>query len=94
MKEIEVIERAGRRSSGNRKKVKGAMCGCYYCCAVFNGDDVTQFVHQGETAQCPRCGVDSVLAGVTEKRLLNELKNRWFSDIEEGYETGNNVHGL
>jgi len=63
-----------------------------YCCAVFPASEVVDFVDgrrlesgdtaDGETALCPRCGIDSVLAE-TERvtlsaDLLNEMRAHWF----------------
>ncbi len=80
LQKMGLVEMAYRLSSGNRKKVKNTLCGCYYCLEVFEGNEITKFIDQDETAQCPKCGIDSVLAGVTDKNLLRKLNERWFGD--------------
>ena len=51
----------------------GTACGCFRCQATFVAGDVRQWVDQGMTALCPRCGVDAVLPGVTDATTLRDL---------------------
>ena len=37
-------------------------CGCYNCLKVFSKHDIAEWTDAGETALCPFCKVDSVLA--------------------------------
>jgi len=63
----------------NRARVLAATrCGCFYCQAVFPGDDVRDWVDDDRTALCPRCGIDSVLAGVTDPVALRMLHHYRF----------------
>ncbi|MCW7551608.1 hypothetical protein NX722_02900 [Endozoicomonas gorgoniicola] len=62
----------------HRLDVKDQQCGCYYCCEIFNGNTITEFVDGSKTAICPLCGVDSVIIKVTDKNELKELNTKWF----------------
>jgi hypothetical protein len=70
--------------SHHRAQVEcSAICGCFYCLAVFPPSDIKSWVGQGgQTALCPRCGIDSVLGSgsgvpITHDFLLR-MKQRWF----------------
>jgi hypothetical protein len=61
-------------------------CGCFFCLAVFAPPEVTQWISEREgpfmTAQCPRCGIDSVIGDasgfpITEE-FLGRMESRWF----------------
>lgn len=71
-------EATARLSFRNRTRVLAAAgCGCFYCLAVFPADAVQKWVDDGQTALCPHCGIDSVLADVTDGetlRLLHHLR--------------------
>jgi hypothetical protein len=58
----------------NRVKIaETTRCGCFYCQAVFLGSEVREWVDDERTALCPRCGIDAVLADVTNAETLREL---------------------
>jgi hypothetical protein len=57
----------------------GTACGCFYCEAVFTADEIREWVDDELTALCPRCGIDSVLPGVTDAATLHDLHERAFS---------------
>ena len=48
-------------------------CGCFYCCKTFNIGDVDEFVDDGKTAICPKCGIDSVL--IFDRNISEEEMN-------------------
>lgn len=65
----------------NRSRLTpGTACGCFYCEAVFAADEIQQWVDDDLTALCPRCGIDSVLAGMTDARTLHDLHESRFSE--------------
>ena len=41
-------------------------CGCFHCLAIFEATEVVDWIDDGETPLCPRCGVDAVMIGVTD----------------------------
>lgn len=61
---------------------KSKMVGCYYCLEIYKSSEIQESVDEGETAICPKCGIDSVLPE-TSPFLINDetLKNLnkiWF----------------
>lgn len=49
-------EAAHHRSLNNRQLLSdGGECGCFYCLSTFDAGEVTDWVHDGSTALCPRC---------------------------------------
>lgn len=78
----------------NAGRVRAAgLCGCFHCREIFPSGEVVRFVPErdgGETALCPRCGVDAVLTNLDgeplDPALLEEMHARFFdggTDIEE-----------
>lgn len=55
-----------------------ARCGCYFCLEVYTPAEITEYTDGEETALCPRCNVDAVVAGVEDKKWLAEAKKIWF----------------
>ena len=41
-------------------------CGCFHCLEVYEATEVIDWIDDGETPLCPRCGVDAVMIGVTD----------------------------
>lgn len=77
--EVRQIE-AQRAAIRNRGGLSGG-CGCFHCMALFPAGAVAAWTDEGETALCPRCGMDAVVPaealrlGVAE---LADLRRRWF----------------
>jgi len=82
-----------RLSSHNRELLaKVSRAGCFYCGAIFSPAEITDWidtrqvetgsVDDGDTALCPRCGIDSVLPEgrqvVLSEQLLVEMRSYWF----------------
>ena len=54
----------GKRSYENKETLlKSETCGCYYCTMIFPASDVKNYIKDknGYTAECPKCGIDSVI---------------------------------
>ena len=49
-------------------------CGCFHCLEVFEATEVIDWIDDGETPLCPRCGVDAVMIGVTDLMELLAMK--------------------
>ncbi len=73
---------------------QSSQAGCMHCGATFEPSEIREWVcdgvgsepsEEGETARCPRCGVESVLpsaAPVTlDPRLLSALQSYWFRGV-------------
>ena len=75
---------AHKSSSSHRSELmKSAMCGCFYCEQTYPLTEIREWIEEsvGETAFCPKCGVDSVLRSkfpIVDKSFLKEMNNYWF----------------
>lgn len=78
-----IVENASKYSLHNRKAIEASgKCGCYYCCSIFEAKLVKDYTDADDTALCPMCGIDSVIAektvGNITEEMLEELNQRWF----------------
>ena len=77
------FEMAHRFCSLHREQlVKDEICGCFYCCKIFNPSEIEDWCDNGKTAFCPYCGIDSVIGEssgfpITEQ-FLKGMHKRWF----------------
>ena len=60
------LESAHKHSSRHREEILASeVCGCFYCLATFPPGEIEDWIDEkkrvGETAICPRCGIDSVI---------------------------------
>ncbi len=51
---------------------------CYQCIRLVKTADITDWTDEGQTALCPNCDIDSLIAGVVDKDLLAAGNARWF----------------
>ena len=80
--------RAHRHSCRHLAEIEAsALCGCFYCLTIFGPADITVWVEKdfqkvGQTALCPRCGIDSVIGSESGYPItvdfLSMMKNYWF----------------
>lgn len=61
---------------------KAQTCGCFHCQKIFVPGKIVSWCDADDTALCPYCGIDSVLADapgceVTEE-FLKKMHDRWF----------------
>jgi hypothetical protein len=56
-------------------------CGCFYCLQTFAPSEITKWIDKGQTALCPKCGIDSVLPSVTDPSILAVMNLYWFSEL-------------
>jgi hypothetical protein len=83
-------------SANHREEILGsAKCGCFYCLEIFeparildwidapDGQDHAGINDVGQTALCPRCGIDSVIGDKSGFPLtvefLRQMQGHWFS---------------
>ena len=81
---VDLIE-AHKHSSNHREVVlAGSQCGCFYCCQTFSPETIREWIDAGQTALCPRCGIDSVLgdkAGLPlTQAFLGDMNAYWFAE--------------
>jgi hypothetical protein len=60
---------------------KAHRCGCFFCLRTFAPSEITQWTDKGQTALCPKCGIDSVLPSVTDPSILAVMNLYWFSEL-------------
>jgi hypothetical protein len=81
------IIRAHRHSSRHREEVLASeQCGCFYCCTIFRPSEIEDWTDEwegvGQTALCPRCGIDSVIGSESgypvTPEFLAAMKAHWF----------------
>ena len=87
---------AHEHSSNHRAELLASVkCGCFYCLAIFEpakildwvdapeGQDHAEINDVGQTALCPKCGIDSVIGDKSGYPLtiefLREMHSHWFS---------------
>ena len=85
----EPLRRAHQHSSNHRSALfESSVCGCFYCGATYSPVEIVEWIDEdasgvGQTALCPKCGIDSVLgdrSGVPiTPQFLAEMKQHWFS---------------
>jgi len=73
------------KCTANRRDVAAShSCGCFYCLSEFGPSEVVDWVpdDEGDTAVCPRCGIDSVLGSASgypvTPMFLHEMHEYWF----------------
>jgi len=74
---------SSKYSAHNKTQLLGAQtAACYYCMKTFSTQDILEYIKAGDTALCPECGVDAVLADNLGFDLspegLFKLNKYWF----------------
>ncbi len=66
--------------------LKFEKCGCFYCRKMFYSKEISEWIFDGilgeETAQCPKCGIDSVLSEkypISDPIFLDKMFKYFFS---------------
>lgn len=71
----------------NRTSInKSEKCGCFYCESIYQSKEILEWIDAdesgiGQTALCPKCGVDSVLGDndiEIKDEVLKKMKEYWF----------------
>jgi len=78
---------AHKHSSYHREEIMHSeICGCFYCLAIFRPGEVTDWIDEkdsiGQTALCPKCGIDSVMGSASgfpiSQEFLEKMRRYWF----------------
>ena len=82
-KKDDMLKDAHLHTASNATEFEEAKeCGCICCGRIFAADEVECFADHGETAVCPYCGCDSLIADLSEikltKELLSNLNKKYF----------------
>jgi hypothetical protein len=73
----------------NREEVlASSICGCFYCGETFPPSEINRWTDEwqgvGQTALCPRCGIDSVIGSesgyAVAREFLRQMHDRWFGE--------------
>lgn len=82
------IREAHAHSAEHRAEIEASdICGCFYCVATFAPNAIHDWVDaddrgKGQTALCPRCGIDSVIGSRSgfpiTSAFLSEMRRYWF----------------
>ncbi len=78
------ISAAHQASSLHREQVLASeVCGCFYCRKTYPPSEIGEWVDRGETALCPKCGIDAVIGSASgwpiSREFLTAMKSFWFS---------------
>lgn len=89
-----LLHAAHAKSSNHRADLEASLiCGCFYCRNTFEPSEIAEWVDwsadegtvgeaRGQTALCPRCGVDSVLGSHSgfpiTPEFLASMHRYWF----------------
>jgi hypothetical protein len=87
MSELPQSIAAHRYSRAHRRELEASIrCGCFHCLAIFAPDAISEWIDEpvegGETAICPRCGVDAVIGSASVNftpELLEAMRREWFA---------------
>lgn len=79
---------AAHKFSSNHLKsiLKSKTCGCFHCLQTFSPSEIKDWCDKdkngvGQTAICPKCGVDSLIGDIDlsfNKQFLEEMRKHWF----------------
>ena len=78
---------AHKHCSDHREEViRSETCGCFYCLSIFQPNEIKEWIDRGEgigqTAMCPKCGIDSVIGSSSSfpitKEFLEKMHSYWF----------------
>lgn len=80
------LEQAHKSSAAHKAEIlAGSICGCFYCEQTFLQTEIEDWIAEdhenGETAICPKCGIDAVLSDqfpVSDKYFLKAMNKLWF----------------
>jgi hypothetical protein len=79
----DAVRAAHGHCSDHRAEVMSSQtCGCFYCKETFGPAEIVEWVDDGKTALCPRCGIDSVIGSESgfplTQDFLSEMNRYWF----------------
>ena len=83
---LRILQIAHRHSSAHRPEVgRSELCRCFFCLATFHPTEIEHWIEdrRGDTAICPRCGIDSVIGSASgidmSDAFFGEMRTYWFS---------------
>lgn len=90
MNNHEKVIAAHKRSIRHRNEVElSKQCGCFHCGHIFSPRDIYHWIDKndkgiGQTAMCPKCGIDSVVGDKSGYPITNDfltaMSLHWFGE--------------
>jgi hypothetical protein len=80
----EYLELAHDGCTSHKEEIlTSSLCGCFYCEQLFSPNEIEEWIEEklGETAICPKCGIDSVLGSkfpIKDSEFLKRMNNYYF----------------
>ncbi len=82
MSEHELTSAYGHAVRHRVEVLRSEACGCFHCLSLFPPSDIKSWIDTGQTALCPRCGMDAVIGSESGLELsedfLEAMGRRWF----------------
>ena len=79
---VRVVDKGHEKSRRNRSSLaKSVVCACFHCFNEYPFEQIAEWIDNGKTALCPRCGVDAVIgfdSPVADRGLLRRLHESRF----------------
>jgi uncharacterized paraquat-inducible protein A len=77
------LQEAHTYSSNHREAIeRSQLCGCFSCLSAFSTGEIREWIDKGQTAICPRCGVDAVLGDAMglslDDEFMRAMEKEWF----------------
>ena len=71
-------------ASQHRGEVEASeKCACFFCFRKFTPGEITSWIDAGQTALCPKCGLDSVLGSASppgiDDRFLRKMHQHHYA---------------
>ena len=71
------------KCSYHRKEIETSkVCYCFYCLNSFSPAEIFEWIDDGQTALCPKCGIDSILGDASgidlTEEFIKEMSEYWF----------------
>lgn len=77
------LQRLHTYATHNRELIETSdKCYCFYCKSIIDSSEIKDYIDNGQTALCPKCGIDSIIPdGIEEdvnEEIVDEMNQYWF----------------
>ena len=78
-----LLEKLHTYSTNNKRNIAlSNQCFCFHCKACMDRSEITDYLDDGQTALCPRCGVDAILPDSIDESIdediIAQMHEYWF----------------
>ena len=75
--------RAHGHCRNNREELsQSTLCGNFYCLAIYQPSEISEWVDEDQTAMCTKCGIDSLIGSAcgypVTAEFLQKMHDHWF----------------